>query len=50
MEEISAAMAAEVKAKINWDHSRENQGFGPREATVDLGFVHGTEMTTMIQA
>ena len=37
-------MAAEFKAKINWDHSKENHGPWPRKTMVNLWFVHGTEM------
>ena len=49
MDDISAAMVAEVKAKINWEHLKENQGPWPRKTIVNLWFGHGTEMGMMVQ-
>ena len=49
MEEISAAIAADVKAKTNLDHSKEIQGPWPRETMVNVWFVHSTEMGMSIE-
>ena len=48
MDEINAAMGAELKTKINWEHSKEWQGQWPRKTMVNLWFVHGTEIGMMI--
>ena len=49
MDDIKSAMGAEVQTKINWEHSKENQGLWPRKTMVNLWFDHGTGMGIMIE-
>ena len=49
LDEVEDAFTAEGKRKIDWAHSKENQGSWPRKTLVNLLFVHGIDMTAMME-
>ena len=49
MDELEEAVPAEIKGKIDWTHSKENQGPWSRKTIVNMWFVHGIDTSAMIE-